>query len=211
MFSFYGGAVYSHMDRNLPTINPLCAIQIVSHNISQLNTKMFFKNNTAILAGNSIYLSPLYDCQQFYLKEINYSNIYKKLFHFEPKSYDYGFTEISSIPVSTYCCNVNNNVKHNYYQIKVYPGETITIGLKAYDLNGIPTYAQIFARMTKLMKCNNHRLSGDITYLLSVTQQIQTVYSNSCTILHFTIFTENINGIVYLHFEVLGHIPITKC
>ena len=33
--SFYGGAIYSHMDRNLPTINPLCCIQVVSHNISQ--------------------------------------------------------------------------------------------------------------------------------------------------------------------------------
>ena len=208
--SFYGGAIYSHMDRTLPTINPLCAIQIVSHNISQLNAKMFFKNNTAILAGNSIYMSPLYDCQQLYLKEVNYSVIYQTLFHFEAKNNNYGFNEISSIPVSTHCCNINNNCKYNYDQIKVYPGETKTIGLRAYDLNGIPTYAQIFARMTKLMKRNNHRLSGDITYLLPVTQQIQTVYSNSCTSLHFTIFPESINAIMYLHFEVLGYIPTTQ-
>ena len=208
--SFYGGAIYSHMDRNLSTINPLCAIQIGSHNISQLNAKMFFKNNTAILVGNSIYMSPLYDCQQLYLKEVNSSVIYQTLFHFEAKNNNYGFNEISSIPVSTHCCNVNNNCKYNYDQIKVYPGETKIIGLRAYDLNGIPTYAQIFARMTKLMKSNNHRLSGDITYLLPVTQQIQTVYSNSCTSLHFTIFPESINAIMYLHFEVLGYIPTTQ-
>ena len=33
--SFYAGAIYSNMDRNLPFTNPLCPIQIVSQNISQ--------------------------------------------------------------------------------------------------------------------------------------------------------------------------------
>ena len=206
--SFYGGAIYSHMDRNLPITNPLCAIQIVSQNISQLNATFIFKNNTAKLAGNSIYMSPLYDCQQLYLKEVNSSVIYQRLFHFEGKNNN-GLHEISSVPVRTYRCSLNN-CDNNTDQIKVYPGETITIGLRAYNLNGIPTYAQIFARMTKLMKSNNHRLSGDITYLLPVTQQIQTVYSNSCTALHFAIFSESISGIMYLHFEVLGYIPTTK-
>ena len=83
---FYGGAIYSHMDRNLPTINPLCAIQVVSQNISQFDATLFFKNNTATLAGNSIYMSPLYDCQQLYLKEVNSYVIYQKLFHFEQKA-----------------------------------------------------------------------------------------------------------------------------
>ena len=206
--SFYGGAIYSHMDRNLPITNPLCAIQIVSQNISQLNATFIFKNNTAKLAGNSIYMSPLYDCQQMYLKEVNSSVIYQRLFHFEGKNNN-GLHEISSVPVRTYRCSLNN-CDNNTDQIQVYPGETITIGLRAYDLNGIPTYAQIFARMTKLMKSNNHRLSGDITYLLPVTQQIQTVYSNNCTSLHFTIFPESISGIMYLHFEVLGYIPTTQ-
>ena len=97
--SFYGGAIYSHMDRNLPTINPLCAIQVVSQNISQLNATLSFKNNTAQLAGNSIYMSPLYDCQQLYLKEINSSVIYQTLFHFEAKNND-KLSEISSVAVS---------------------------------------------------------------------------------------------------------------
>ena len=64
--------------------------------------------------------------------------------------------------------------------------------------------------MTKSMKRNNHTFSVDITYLLPVTQQIQTVYSNSCTSLHFTIFSAHVSGIMYLHFEVLGYIPTTK-
>ena len=212
--SFYGGAIYSHVDRNLPITNLLCAIQIVSQNISQLNAKMIFKNNTAKLAGNSIYMSPLYDCQQLYLKEVNSNVIYQTLFHFEAKNNNVRLSEISSVPVSTYRCNVNNS-NNNTRQIEVYPGETITIGLQAYDLNGNPTYAQIFTRMTtfiKLWKLNDHHytLSEDVTYLLPNLQQIQTVYSNSCTALHFTIFSESISGIMYLQFEVVGYVPTTR-
>ena len=211
--SFYGGAIYSDMDRNFPTINPQCAIQVVSQNMSQLNAKMVFKNNTAELAGNSIYMSPLYDCQQMYLKDVNSSVIYQRLFHFEGKNND-RLHEISSVPVSTYRCNLNNS-HNNTDQIKVYPGETITIGLKAYDLNHIPTYAQIFTRMTKsehrkFREHHDYIYSDDITYLLPVAQKIQTVYSNSCTALHFTIFSETISNIMYLHFEVLGYIPTTQ-
>ena len=211
--SFYGGAIYSHMDRNLPTINPLCAIQVVSQNISQLNATLSFENNTAQLAGNSIYMSPLYDCQQLYLNKVNSSDVYQKLIQFEAKSNYHWFNEISSVAINTYRCNINN-IGDNKNQIKVYPCETITIGLQAYDLNGNPTYAQIFTRLIKFRKRwyhqRSYRLQEDITYLLPVTQQIQTVYSNSCTALHFTIFSQSISGIMYLHFEVLGYIPTTK-
>ena len=210
--SFYGGAIYSHVDRNFPTINPLCAIQIVSQNISKLNAKLIFKNNTAILAGNSIYMSPLYDCQQLHLKERNWNYIYGKLFHFETKNNDNRLGAISSVAVSTYRCKVNGI--DNDDQIKVYPGETITIGVQAYDQNCNPTYAQIFTRMTKFDEHwydkKRHTYSVDITHLLPVRQQIQTVYNNSCTLLNFTIFSERISGIMYLHFEVLGYIPTTK-
>ena len=212
--SFYGGAIYSHMDRNLPTTNPLCAIQIVSQNISQLNITMIFKNNTAKLAGNSIYMSPLYDCQQVYLKEVNSSYIYQRILHFEVQNNDSRFSEMSSVAVSTRRCNISSIANND--QIKVYPGATITIGLKAYDLSGNPTYAQIFARLTKFGKFwnpHNHDVtypySIDITNLLPITQQIQTVYSTNCTFIHFTIFSENIHGKMYLHIEVLGYIPTT--
>ena len=210
--SFYGGAIYSHIERNLPTAIPLCAIQVVSQNISHLNATLIFKKNTATLAGGSIYVSPLYDCQQLYLKEINSSHLYQKLFHFEAKDNDSLFSQISSVPVRTHHCNVNNI--DNIDQIKVYPGETITIGLKAYDLNNNPTYVQIFTRLTKFKKFwhegGRHTYSVDITHLLPVRQQIQPVYSNSCTSLYFTIFSENVSDLMYLHFEVLAYIPTTK-
>ena len=166
--SYYGGAIYSHVDRNIPMTNPLCAIQVVSHNISQINAKMVFKNNTAKLAGNFIFMSPLYDCQQLYLKEVNSSYIYQTLFHFETKDNNRLY-EISSVAVNTYRCNVNKS-NNNTDQIKVYPGETITIGLQAYDLNHIPTYAQIFTRLTTFInrwKLDDHyrTLSKETKYI----------------------------------------------
>ena len=69
------------------------------------------------------------------------------LFNFEAKDNYPLFSEISLVAVSTLCCNMNGSDYND--KIKVYPGETITIGLKAYDLNFNPTYAQIFTRMTK--------------------------------------------------------------
>ena len=205
--SFYGGAIYSRMDRNLPFTNPPCAIQIVSQNISQSNITLFFNNNTATLAGNSIYVSPLYDCQQLYLTNVNSSDLFNKVFHFIG---DNQVREISSVAVSTQLCSMNGtSVNH---PIKVYPGETITIGLRANDLNGNLTYAQIFTRLTKVGKkfYNSRSEKAYIIYELPAKQKIQTVYNNGCTPLKFTILSPNTSVQLELYFEVLGYIPTTS-
>ena len=208
---FFGGAIYSQMNRNLPITNPLCTIQVVSQNVSQLKAKMSFKGNAAKLAGNSIYVSPLYDCQQLYLKKENLNDLYKKLFHFnENRTY----LEISSVAVSVDHCSINNNTSDNNQIIQVYPGQTITVGLRAYDLNDNPTYADILIRLTKkVATIHNHRgvLAVDIKNHLPIEQRIQTVYSNSCTPLNFKIFPESTSDkSLYLYFEVVGYTPTTS-
>ena len=196
---FYGGAIYSHMDRNIPNANPLCAIQVVSQNVSQLNARLTFENNSAKYAGNSIYVSPLYDCQQLFLKDSNITDLYNELFYFDGNN-DIG--EVSSVAVNTRQCN-------NVSQIKVYPGETIKINLTAYDLNGNPTYAQILTRLTisESKYIHNEVKHLDITNQLPVKQQIQTVYSNNCTTLNFTILPENTKDTMHLYFALLGYSP----
>ena len=199
------------MDRNLPNRNPLCAIQVVSQNFSELKVKMIFKQNSAKLAGNSIYVSPLYECQQLYLKGVNSSELYNKLFCFKGEDTNHN-GEISSVAVSTHHCSINGSI--NDTQIKVYPGKTITIGLRAFDLNGIPTYAQMFARLTKVgkwwRKHKHYSRTYDITYLLPIEQQIQTIYSNRCTLLNFTIFPESTSKNMHLNFQILGYIPTSS-
>ena len=150
---------------------------------------MIFKENSAKFAGSSIYVSPFYKCQQLYLKEVNSSDLYNKLFHFKGEDINYN-GEIPSVAVSTRHCSINGLT--NDVQIKVCPGKTITIGLRAFDLNGIPTYAQIFARLTKVEKWwHKHKCYSwtyDMTYLLPIEQQFQTVYSNRCTLLNLQYF-----------------------
>ena len=111
-------------------------------------------------------------------------------------------------------CSINNNTSDNNQIIQVYPGQTITVGLRTYDLNGNPTYAEILTRLTKkIAKIGNHQsvFSVDTKNHLPEEQQIQTVYSNSCTPLNFTIFPESIsNKNMYLYFEVAGYIPTTS-
>ena len=196
--------VVQFMDRNLPFTNLLCAIQIVSQNISELNITLIFKSNTATLAGNSIYVSPLYDCQQLYLTNVNSSDLFNKVFCFIGENQ---VGEISSVAVSTQICNINGTTDN--HQIKVYPGETITIGLRANDLNGNPTYAHILTRLTKAGKklYKSHYEIVYITYELPAKQKIQNVYSIGCTPLNFTILPQNASVQLDLHFEVIGYIP----
>ena len=40
---YFGGAIYSQINKNLPTTNPLCTIQVVGQNISQLKAKLLLK------------------------------------------------------------------------------------------------------------------------------------------------------------------------
>ena len=199
--SFYGGAIYSYKARNLPMTNPLCAIQVMGQDISQFNGILIFEDNTAELAGNSIYVSPFYNCKQLHLKEINLSDLYKKIFYFNRKKQ---VGEISSVAVRTQSCTINDTKNDKY--IKVYPGQTITIGLQAYDLNSNPTYAQILSRLLN-MGDPRHNDNNLITHSLPKEQQIQTVYSNGCTPLNFTIFLESTSGNINLYFEVLGYAP----
>ena len=134
--TFYSGGIYSDMNRNLPNRNPLCTIQVVSKSTSEV-----------ILAGNSIYISPLYECQQLYLKGVNSIHLYNKLLNFKVEDInDNG--EISSVAVRTHHCGIGH--LSNNTQIEVYPGKSITIGLKVFDLNGNPSCAKFFPDQPKL-------------------------------------------------------------
>ena len=90
---------------------------------------------------------------------------------------------IYGVTVSKHICRINGSTNNTH--IKVCPGKT---GLRAFDLNGNPTYTQIFARLTKVGKWwhkhKRYSWTYDMTYLLPIEQQYQTVYSNRCTLLN---------------------------
>ena len=203
----YGGAFYSYADRSLPLSNSLCAVQIVSNktNVSDINIELNFINNSAGLAGNSMYVSPSYDCRQL-KSHFNTSVLYNALSHFVS-----GIeisNEIVSVAVSTQLCSINgvDKVKISY---KFYPGQTLTIGLKTVDLNNVSSYAQVFTTLTKKFKYKVSEYDFDISNQLNSKQQIQVVYSNSCTPLNFQILPTPSNTYkreeLSLRFEVIGY------
>ena len=201
----YGGAIYSYADRNLPLSNSLCAIQVDSNktNASNINIKLNFINNTAGLAGNSMYVSPSYDCQQLKSPH-NTSVLYNAISHFGRRN-DIS-NEIVSVAVTTQLCSINgvDNVKTSY---SFYPGQTLTIGLRTVDLNNVSSYAQVLTTLTKKFKFNSYELDMDITNQVNPKQQTQVVYSNSCTPLNFQILpiVNNKKEEISMWFAVFGY------
>ena len=204
----YGGAIYSYADRNLPLSNSLCAIQVDSNktNASDINIKLNFINNTAGLAGNSMYVSPSYDCQQF-KSPFNTSVLYKAISHFGCSN-DVSH-EIVSIAVTTQLCSINgvDNVKTSY---NFYPGQTLTIGLRTVDLNNVSSYAQVLTMLTKKFTYDQLEFDMDISNQINPKQQTQVVYSNSCTPLNFQILPVIFNNTyekneISLRFAVFGY------
>ena len=74
-------------------------------------------------------------------------------------------------------------------------------------MNSNPTYAKIFSRLYEILNTwdTQHNDNDLITHLLHKEQQIQTIYSNGCTPLNFTIFLESTSDDINLYFEVLGY------
>ena len=191
--SFYGGAIYSYTEQNLIfNKNTLCAIQIVTNvnktDVSQIGVLMRFINNTADRSGNSIYASPLYNCKQLYTN-INNEHLYAKVFEISSDNAN----EISSVPVSTVLCDTHGI-------LRIYPGFTSILRLKAIDLSGTVIYANIEARIHSTIK---HKTS--FFNWLPQQQRIQTVTGNGCTELHYTLYPEGDVDYVTLHFSVVGN------
>uniref|UniRef100_A0A1X7U929 Uncharacterized protein n=1 Tax=Amphimedon queenslandica TaxID=400682 RepID=A0A1X7U929_AMPQE len=201
----YGGAIYSYVDRNLPLSDSLCAIQIDSNktNVSDINIKLNFINNTAGLAGNSMYVSPSYDCQQL-KSPLNTSALYNAISHFDHSN---GISnEIVSVAVTTQLCSINgvDKVETSY---SFYPGQTLTIGLRTTDLNNVSSYAQVLTTLTKKFKYNGLEYDMDTSNQVNPKQQTQVVYSNSCTPLNFQILpiVGNEKEQIFMRFAVFGY------
>ena len=205
----YGGAIYSYADRSLPLSDSLCAIQVDSNktNASDINIKLNFINNTAGLAGNSMYVSPSYDCQQL-KSPFNTSVLYNAISYFD--SGNEISNEIVSVAVKTQLCSINrvDKVKTSY---SFYPGQTLTIGLRTVDLNNVSSYAQVLTTLTTNFKYGSFKYDTDTFNQVNPKQQSQVVYSNSCTPLNFQILPITNHRSTYekketsLRFAVFGY------
>ena len=111
--SLYGGAIYA--DNTVIPGHRRCAIQINTNktNLHNLNIILKFESNTAGLAGNSIYATPLYNCSFLYsqndFKQVDFD--WKLITHFdEPNSTNNKLKQISSQPVKICSCYLNPTI-----------------------------------------------------------------------------------------------------
>ena len=166
--------VYINGDKNIIIYSTSLVIQAYNSDI-HLNDTMVFYNNKATYRAAIRFdlLSHLFIHESTNASFINNSATF------------YG-GGIYGVTVSTHICRINGSTNNTH--IKVCPGKTITTGLRAFDLNGNPTYTQIFARLTKVGKWwhkhKRYSWTCDMTYLLPIEQQYQTVYSNRYTLLN---------------------------
>ena len=206
---FAGGAIYAEDDTNLFANREICAIQLVSeNNKSDINTTIKFINNSAILAGNSIYAVPLYQCSQQTLQPNDINLFDLSIFSFNDEV-DNGLPSVASVPVKICLCNQSTNsiskqcIQQEYTETVAYPGSTIKYGVFVRDLNGSFTYGAVEAYLLRL----NEKVK-DFSDLIPLSQRIQQVYSNSCTELIYTLQSQRLeHGVLLeLHLAVVGQV-----
>ena len=199
--SLYGGAIYA--DNTVIPGHRRCAIQISTNktNLQNLNITLKFERNTAGLAGNSIYATPLYNCSFLYsqddFKPVNFD--WKLIAHFdEPNSTNNKLKQISSQPVKICSCHLNPTKNEKIsthcstlfdiaHIINTYPGKTIVTSLCAVDDFGNIVYSPaVFSIINDYFK---GRLSQNFLYL-KPEQTLVPLSGSNCTQINYKVFNK---------------------
>ncbi|XP_019859158.1 PREDICTED: uncharacterized protein LOC109587361 [Amphimedon queenslandica] len=122
-----GGAIYSVNDLNKEA---KCTFQLY-FNEDDKNISLTFSNNTAALAGNSVYSTNLFDCYNKDSVKLHHGTLVK-MYHAIFKNIFP--SDIASNAKSMHRC-MNKDDLH-----EIYPGGSIHIPLNVVDLNGSLTY-----------------------------------------------------------------------
>ena len=159
----YGGAIYS----TLPVTgssSPFCVLQYSTNdvytleNITELTSKInfTFTNNSAQLAGNSVYIQPLYNCSVYFTSTVQINQedmpkLYDSIFLFPNASLNpNGLQEVSSSPDRICFCKSTTAQLHfvchpsyNPWE-KTYPGKEFSLWMVPVDGNYTPVYSRVF-------------------------------------------------------------------
>ena len=183
-----GGAIYA-LDNTLSVTK--CTFQVNysnHHNISVL-----FANNTATVAGNSVYSSKLYNC---YIDNeyITSTKIYDSIFNNNTQN-------ISTTPVNLTICDLNNsNIPHTN---DTYPGQTNTFSMAAIDAVGHHSYSIVTIAPVK----ETNSGYTHINWWFSERENTQVISeTDNCTLINVTIHTNDPSTLPY-HGKLLFTIP----
>ena len=197
-----GGAIYINTLGS--SVTDACAIQffvekpinIQEHELKLLNLSVIFSNNSALVAGNSVFANPLYYCQFFPITSIEYvSNIiyaisqlilYEEVFDFQD-TVGNNVSELNSIE-ELICLCPNGTFTNKYctlYHVlddAVIPGDTIILSLVPVDISGAPVASLLYSFPRSVNSSDPVSLDShqDIRPLPGL--------SPKCSLVEFTIF-----------------------
>lgn len=125
-----GGAIYA----KVAAVYGHCAFHY-DGKVSKSN--ITFVNNTALNGGRHIFAHPIYNCK-INSSDLIQNNIekYNNLFHFKSKSDHEKHLNLSTMPVRI-------DAKLNIKQKSIFPGQTVTVDVSAYDEGNRHVYASV--------------------------------------------------------------------
>ena len=205
----YGGAVY--IDSSIiPKEKSRCGMQIKlknqrKRNLMNLEICLNFKDNTAGLAGKSLYINCLYNCSMFSQQISNSQKFnWKSIMNFvSNKSVSNGIKEVSSEPVKICTCNSTymygcsgTNKEANIF---TYPGMVIQLSLCAVDASGSIVYSSVVASIVSRYRRHGHVVQNNL--YLKQDQTLIPLSGAKGTIVQYTIYNK-VNKYTYAFLSI---------
>ncbi|KAL5517798.1 hypothetical protein EMCRGX_G003418 [Ephydatia muelleri] len=201
----YGGAIYIEGDPSLPKSK---LIQCAMHFIGQIhNYTIIFDSNKALVSGQSIYATPIYNCTLEFPDWENNSNLF---IDYPSAYYDHAFniistesnasaTQILSFPVKVYICECDVGTDCDLsdgYKIFTSPGKTVRFSANSVDSENHTSPAVVFTTIPS----NSQELR------IGAQQNVQWI-GNICDTLEFQIYgKENVSFDLLLS-TFMGGVP----
>ena len=194
-----GGAIYTDLTLKLPGLILPCFFQVITEGQEEAfvmsTISVEFVNNTAGIAGSSLYGGYIEGCKGFNRLDTGGVAAFKNMFHYN--SYD--ASVISSDPVSVCFClltsanTLETNCQNKTSWVTVYPGELFHIPVVLVgQMNGtVPGVV-------------HSSFTGDSTASLGSLQESQTT-SVDCTLLNYSIFSTHNSATLILFPRVEFH------
>ena len=157
-----------------------CFFQLPGQNLSNIDSKLVFENNSADVAGSVLYGGIVDNCKVTDLDTYNSSKVFDMLVYID----DNTTSSISSRPFRVCPCESNiPKCSEPMYHVPytVYPGETFHVSVVAVGQRSgiVPT-----AVRSSAMNIAQYDIAGDVHH----SQYIQQV-DNTCTKLNYTVFS----------------------
>ena len=155
----YGGGIYSEYSG----LNR-CFLQM-RHALGK-KIIILLINNSAVLSGSAVYADSLYNCHP----------TVRSIFHCQSNKNK--LAAVTSTPVHIYTCDGSTNV--STINVTMYPGENISIGLRAYDAAMNPVYADAFVHL------------GIQSWSLQEGEYVKRLFADICNIIHIKLAVNDI-------------------